>query len=155
MTALTETRHRSGFGPSETLAVQVNNLVKTYPHPDGGTFNAVDGLSFDVAAGEVLGILGPNGAGKSTTLEIIEGLRAPTSGSTSVLGLDSQDDNAEMKTRIGVQLQASSYFEYLTLEELLNLFGSFYPNAVPAQELLDKVGLLDKRKALIGQLSGG
>ena len=155
MTALTETRHRSSSGPSETLAVQVNSLVKTYPHPDGGTFNAVDGLSFEVAAGEVLGILGPNGAGKSTTLEIIEGLRAPTSGSTSVFGLDSQDDNAAMKTRIGVQLQASSYFEYLTLEELLRLFGSFYPKAVPAQELLDKVGLLDKRKALIGQLSGG
>ena len=60
-----------------------------------------------------------------------------------------------MKTRIGVQLQASSYFEYLTLEELLNLFGSFYPKAVPAEELLDKVGLLGKRKALVGQLSGG
>jgi ABC-2 type transport system ATP-binding protein len=155
VTAFTDTRHRLGSVPSETLAVQVNNLVKTYPHSDGGTFNAVDGLSFEVAAGEMLGILGPNGAGKSTTLEIIEGLRAPTSGSTSVLGLDSQDDNAAMKTRIGVQLQASSYFEYLTLEELLNLFGSFYPKAVPAQELLDKVGLLDKRKALIGQLSGG
>jgi ABC-2 type transport system ATP-binding protein len=154
--ALTETRHRSGSRPSKTLAVQVNNLVKTYPHPDGGgTFNAVDGLSFEVTAGEVLGILGPNGAGKSTTLEIIEGLQAPTSGSTSVLGLDSQDDNAAMKTRIGVQLQASSYFEYLRLEELLNLFGSFYPKAVPAQELLDKVGLLGKRKALVGQLSGG
>ena len=155
MTALTETRHHSGSGPSETLAVRVDNLVKTYPHPDGGTFNAVDELSFEVAAGEVLGILGPNGAGKSTTLEIIEGLQAPTSGSTSVFGLDSQDDNKAMKARIGVQLQASSYFEYLTLEELLNLFGSFYPKAVPAQELLDMVGLLGKRKALIGQLSGG
>ena len=155
MKVLTETRHRSGSGPSEIIAVQVNNLVKTYPHPDGGTFNAVDGLSFEVTAGEVLGILGPNGAGKSTTLEIIEGLQAPTSGSTSVFGLDSQDDSTAMKTRIGVQLQASSYFEYLTLEELLNLFGSFYPQAVPAQELLDKVGLVGKRKALVGQLSGG
>ena len=97
MTALTETRHRSGSGPSETLAVQVDNLVKTYQHPDGGTFNAVDGLSFEVAAGEVLGILGPNGAGKSTTLEIIEGLQAPTSGSTSVFGLDSQDDEEVLR----------------------------------------------------------
>ena len=138
-----------------TPAVRVTNLVKTYPHPDGGEFNAVDGLSFEVGVGEVLGILGPNGAGKSTTLEIIEGLQTPTSGSTSVLGLDSQVDNAAMKTRIGVQLQASSYFEYLTLEELLNLFGSFYPKTVPAHELLDKVGLLGKRKALVGQLSGG
>jgi ABC-2 type transport system ATP-binding protein len=135
--------------------VQVTGLVKTYPHPEGGTFNAVDGLSFDVGVGEVLGILGPNGAGKSTTLEIIEGLQAPTSGSTSVFGLDSQIDNGAMNTRIGVQLQASSYFEYLTLEELLNLFGSFYPKSVAAGELLDKVGLLSKRKALVGQLSGG
>ncbi len=136
-------------------AVRVTDLVKTYPHPDGGDFNAVDGLSFEVGAGEVLGILGPNGAGKSTTLEIIEGLQKPTNGSTSVFGLDSQGDNTATKTRIGVQLQASSYFEYLTLEELLNLFGSFYPKRVPAQELLDKVGLLAKRKALVGQLSGG
>ena len=103
----------------------------------------------------MLGILGPNGAGKSTTLEIIEGLQAPTSGSTSVFGLDSQADTTAMKTRIGVQLQASSYFEYLTLEELLSMFGSFYPRAVPAAELLDKVGLLGKRRALVGQLSGG
>ena len=140
---------------TDTPAVRVTNLVKTYPHPNGGNFNAVDGLSFEVGSGEVLGILGPNGAGKSTTLEIIEGLQAPTSGSTSVFGLDSQIDGLAMKTRIGVQLQASSYFEYLTLEELLNLFGSFYPKAVPAQQLLDKVGLLGKRKALVGELSGG
>ncbi len=139
----------------ERAAVEVKNLVKTYTNPEGGTFNAVDGLSFDVATGEVLGILGPNGAGKSTTLEIIEGLKAPTRGSTAVLGLDSQADTALMKTRIGVQLQASSYFEYLTLQELLTLFGSFYPKSVPAEELLDNVGLLGKRKALVGQLSGG
>jgi ABC-2 type transport system ATP-binding protein len=138
-----------------TPAVQVGNLVKTYPNPEGGTFNAVDDLSFEVAAGEVFGILGPNGAGKTTTLEIIEGLQTPTSGRTAVLGLDSQADMAAMKTRIGVQLQASSYFEYLTLEELLVLFGSFYPTSIPAQELLDKVGLLGKRKALVGELSGG
>ncbi len=140
---------------TETQAVVVDRLVKTYPHPDGGTFNAVDDLSFAVATGEVLGILGPNGAGKTTTLEIIEGLKQPTSGSTSVFGLDSLTENEAMKARIGVQLQASSYFEYLTLEELLNLFGSFYPKSIPAQELLDKVGLLGKRKALVGQLSGG
>ncbi len=151
-TLLTSTHPDS---PTDPAAVRVDRLVKTYPHPDGGTFNAVDDLSFTVATGEVLGILGPNGAGKSTTLEIIEGLQRPTNGSTSVFGLDSLADNAEMKTRIGVQLQASSYFAYLTLEELLTLFGSFYPKAIPAQELLDKVGLLGKRKALVGQLSGG
>ena len=155
MTATTQDRKLTGTIRTDTPAVSVTNLVKTYPHPDEGTFNAVDGLSFEVGVGEVLGILGPNGAGKSTTLEIIEGLQEPTSGTTAVFGLDSQTDNAAMKTRIGVQLQASSYFEYLTLEELLNLFGSFYPKSVPAEELLDKVGLLGKRKALVGQLSGG
>jgi ABC-2 type transport system ATP-binding protein len=155
MTILTEKEPVAADHPPATPAVAVERLIKTYPHPDGGTFNAVDDLSFTVAPGEVLGILGPNGAGKSTTLEIIEGLQAPTSGSTAVFGLDSQADMAAMKTRIGVQLQASSYFEYLTLEELINLFGSFYPNAVAAQELLDNVGLLAKRKALVGELSGG
>ena len=155
MTTLIQDPRSASAESTGIPAVQVTNLVKTYPHPESGTFNAVDDLSFDVGVGEVLGILGPNGAGKSTTLEIIEGLQAPTSGSTSVFGLDSQVDNAAMKTRIGVQLQASSYFEYLTLEELLNLFGSFYPKSLAAAELLDKVGLLGKRKALVGQLSGG
>jgi ABC-2 type transport system ATP-binding protein len=140
---------------TESAAVTVTDLVKTYAHPEGGSFNAVDGLTFEVERGEVFGFLGPNGAGKSTTLEIIEGLTSPTSGTTTVMGLDSQHDAAAMKRRIGVQLQASSYFEYLTLEELLDLFGSFYPRAVPAQQLLDKVGLLEKRKALVGELSGG
>jgi ABC-2 type transport system ATP-binding protein len=140
---------------TESAAVTVTDLVKTYEHPEGGSFNAVDGLTFEVARGEIFGFLGPNGAGKSTTLEIIEGLTRPTSGSTTVMGLDSQHDAAAMKQRIGVQLQASSYFEYLTLEELLALFGSFYPRAVSARQLLDKVGLLEKRKALVGELSGG
>jgi ABC-2 type transport system ATP-binding protein len=155
MTTITREAPTSRLPRAATAAVQVRNLVKTYPHPEGGTFNAVNDLSFEVAAGEIFGILGPNGAGKTTTLEIIEGLQAPTGGSTAVFGLDSRTDMAAMKTRIGVQLQASSYFEYLTLEELLGLFGSFYPTSLPAQQLLDKVGLLGKRKALVGQLSGG
>ncbi len=155
MTTLTATTTAPGGRYQLAPAVRVCDLVKTYPHPEGGAFNAVDGLSFEVAPGEVFGILGPNGAGKSTTLEIIEGLKSPTSGTSTVLGLDSRADRAAMKTRIGVQLQASSYFEYLTLHELLALFGSFYPKAVAPDELLDKVGLLPKRKALVGELSGG
>ena len=155
MTTSLPTISTSGDRDLGSSAVAVAGLVKTYPDPEGGTFNAVDGLSFDVARGEVFGFLGPNGAGKSTTLEIIEGLTKATSGTTTVLGLDSQRDAAAMKQRIGVQLQASSYFEYLTLEELLGLFGSFYPESVGSAELLDKVGLLDKRKALVGELSGG
>jgi ABC-2 type transport system ATP-binding protein len=120
-----------------------------------GDLKAVYDLNLKLKASEIFGFLGPNGAGKTTTLEIVEGLQDPTAGSTRVLGLDSVRDRAEMKRRIGVQLQAGAYFDHLTLEEILDLFGSFYPRAVSPGELLGKVGLLDKRKALVRQLSGG
>lgn len=140
---------------TEEVAVEVRDLVKTFPAPGGGTLTAVDHVSFTVRRGEVFGFLGPNGAGKTTTLEIVEGLQSPTSGRTSVLGLDSQRDRARMKERIGVQLQAGAYFDYLALEEILDLFGSFYPRAVPPAQLLERVGLLEKRRALVRELSGG
>lgn len=136
-------------------AVEVRELVKTYPKPGGGRFNAVNGISFEVQRGEIFGFLGPNGAGKTTSLEIIEGIRKPTSGEVRVLGVDSHDDQEKIKEIIGVQLQADSYFSLLTLEEILELFGSFYPKRRPPAELLDIVGLLDKRKAYVRQLSGG
>jgi ABC-2 type transport system ATP-binding protein len=136
-------------------AVVVEDLAKVFPAPGGGTLAAVDGVSFSVGRGEVFGFLGPNGAGKTTTLEIIEGLQSPTSGRTEVLGLDSHHHREEVKRRIGVQLQAGAYFDFLTLEEILDLFGSFYPKRVRPAELLEKVGLLEKRKALVRELSGG
>jgi ABC-2 type transport system ATP-binding protein len=136
-------------------AVEVTDLVKVFPAPGGGSLTAVDGVSFTVSRGEVFGFLGPNGAGKTTTLEIIEGLQSPTSGRTAALGLDSQKDRSRMKERIGVQLQAGAYFDFLTLEEILDLFGSFYPKQVPPVTLLEKVGLVEKRRALVHQLSGG
>jgi ABC-2 type transport system ATP-binding protein len=137
------------------VAVMVEDLGKVFPAPGGGTLTAVDGVSFSVRRGEVFGFLGPNGAGKTTTLEIIEGLQSPTSGRTEVLGLDSHRHREEVKRRIGVQLQAGAYFDFLTLEEILDLFGSFYPKRVPPAELLEKVGLLEKRRALVRELSGG
>jgi ABC-2 type transport system ATP-binding protein len=136
-------------------AVRVRDLVRTYPDPDGGSFAAVAGVSFEVQRGEVFALLGPNGAGKTTTLEILEGLGQPTSGSAEVLGMDVRRHRTEVKRRIGVQLQASSYFEHLTLWEILVLFGSFYPTRRDPGELLDLVGLGGKRRALVGQLSGG
>ncbi len=136
-------------------AVEVADLVKTYALPKKGAFNAVDGLSFEVREGELFGFLGPNGAGKTTTLEIIEGIREPTAGSARVLGLDVVSHREEVKRRIGVQLQAAAYFDYLTLRELLELFGSFYPTRRSAEELLDRVGLLDKQGAQARHLSGG
>ena len=130
--------------------IQVRGLVKRY-----GLLTAVDGVSFTVRRGEVFGILGPNGAGKTTTLEIIEGLQAPTEGETWVLGVDTRRDPLQVKGRIGVQLQASAYFDYLTLHEILTLFGAFYPRCVPAGELLDAVGLADRARTTLRKLSGG
>ena len=155
MTATTDrptARHR---GTDHDAAVRVRDLVRTYPHPDGGSFDAVAGLSFDVQRGEVFALLGPNGAGKTTTLEIIEGLNLPTAGHAEVLGLDVVAHRERIKHRIGVQLQASSYFELLTLREILVLFGSFYATRRDPEELLAAVGLAEKRNARVGQLSGG
>ena len=131
-------------------ALQVEELVKRY-----GDVLAVDRLSFSVERGEIFGLLGPNGAGKTTTLEIVEGLQRPDSGRVTVLGLDGATHSREIKARTGVQLQASSYYEYLTLSEILSLLGSFYPCRLPPVELLELVGLADKARRRIRQLSGG
>jgi ABC-2 type transport system ATP-binding protein len=139
----------------DEIAVEVRDLVKEYPTPEGGTLAALNDVSFDVRRGEVFGFLGPNGAGKTTTLEIIEGLTLPTSGQARVLGMDSVTERDAMQQRIGVQLQASAYFEYLTLEEILDLFGSFYERSLKPEPLLEQVGLLDRRRSLVKHLSGG
>ena len=131
-------------------ALQVEELVKRY-----GDVVAVDHLSFSVGRGEIFGLLGPNGAGKTTTLEIVEGLQRPDSGRVTVLGLDGATRSREIKGRTGVQLQASSYYQYLTLSEILSLLGSFYARRLPPLELLELVGLADKARRRIGQLSGG
>ena len=130
--------------------IVVDNLVKRF-----GALTAVDGISFHVRKGEVFGILGPNGAGKTTALECIEGLQKPTSGSLRVMGLDVLRETDAVKERIGVQLQASAYFDYLTLREILRLFGSFYARSVPPGVLLEKVGLTEKESTTVGKLSGG
>ena len=132
------------------LALQVEELVKRY-----GDVVAVDHLSFAVEQGEIFGLLGPNGAGKTTTLEIVEGLQRPDSGHVTVLGMDSATRGREIKARTGIQLQASSYYEYLTLREILSLLGSFYARRLPPTELLELVGLADKARRRIRQLSGG
>jgi len=99
--------------------------------------------------------LGPNGAGKTTTLEIMETLQKPSEGRVRVLGLDVQASAAEVKARIGVQLQASAYYSYLTLKEILSLLGSFYPKRTAPEALLELVDLSDKAASRVGQLSGG
>ena len=130
--------------------ISVETLSKKF-----GKLVAVDDISFSVQRGEVFGILGPNGAGKTTTLECIEGLQEPSSGKIKVLGTEVARDPNTVKERIGVQLQASAYFDYLTLTEILELFGLFYSRRVPAAELLSNMGLEDKANTTVGKLSGG
>ena len=133
-----------------TDVIKVEGLTKLY-----GNFPVVNNISFSVNEGEVFGILGPNGAGKTTTLEILEGLRSPSSGKVSVLGMDVTSERHKIKHDIGIQLQASAYFEYLNLTEILKLFGSFYSHYVSPEQLLARVGLLDRAKDTLGKLSGG
>ena len=131
-------------------AIEVANLVKTY-----GSLRAVDGVSFDVQAGEVFGMLGPNGAGKSTTTEMIEGLRRPDSGTIQVLGVDVVREPARIKQRIGIQLQSTALFQKLTVRELLTLFASFFARSVPVDELIALVNLQEKATVRSSTLSGG
>ncbi len=135
--------------------IEVKNLTKTFPQPDGGKLIAVDNVSFSISKGEIFGLLGPNGAGKTTTLEIIESLQKPTAGTVSVLGLDPQKNPQKVKEKIGIQLQSSSFFDYLNLIEILKLFGNFYSKQADPDELLKIVDLTDKRRALVKELSGG
>ena len=131
-------------------AIRVEGLFKRF-----GSFTAVEDVSFHVKEGEIFGILGPNGAGKTTTLEIIEGLQPPTQGKVTVLGSNIQEEPNRIKARMGVQLQSSAYFNFLTLREILALLGTFYPNSVSPGELLDLVGLSERSKSRIDQLSIG
>jgi len=135
--------------------IEVKNLKKTYPLAGGKTLEAVKGTSFSVAKGEIFGILGPNGAGKTTTLEIIEGLKAQSEGSVTVLGLDNLKQAQEVKRRIGIQLQSSQYLHHLSLGELLDLFASLYGQGPEKEKLLDLVGLKDKINEEVKNLSGG
>jgi ABC-2 type transport system ATP-binding protein len=128
----------------------VRDLRKRY-----GSLQAVDGVTFEVAEGEVFGILGPNGAGKTTTLEMIEGMRPIDSGTATVDGIDVSRDPREVKRRIGIQLQSSAFFDELTLIELIDLFAKMYEQDVDAQALLGEMDLTDKARSQVRTLSGG
>ena len=130
--------------------IAVANLCKCY-----GDVKAVDGVTFQVARGEVFGMLGPNGAGKTTTIEILEGLREPDSGSVTVLGMDVSKHAPAIKQKIGVQLQSVSLYPRLTVTELLDLFGSFYDHHLPTKQLIDAVDLGERAGARSMNLSGG
>jgi ABC-2 type transport system ATP-binding protein len=131
--------------------IEVKELRKAY-----GAVKAVDGVSFAVESGEFFGILGPNGAGKTTTLEIIEGLREPDSGEVRMFDTSPWPRNPALLPRIGVQLQASSFFERLTTREQIRTFASLYGiGPAKADEMLETVGLADKADTRTEKLSGG
>ena len=131
-------------------ALEVRNLHKRY-----GRHVAVDDVSFTVEEGEIFGIIGPNGAGKTTTVESVAGLRTPDSGSISVLGLDPIKDRAEVRQRLGVQLQESSFPDAIKVAEALELYSSFYRNHADWRELMELLGLTEKRNTQYKALSGG
>ena len=130
--------------------IQVLNLNKRYDD-----VIAVDNISFTVREGEVFGLLGPNGAGKTTTVEILEGMKEADSGNAIINGLDVSKDPAKVKAGIGVQLQGSAFFDYLTVTEIVRLYGEFYGLKINPETILNRIQLMDRRNAYFKQLSGG
>jgi ABC-2 type transport system ATP-binding protein len=131
-------------------AIQVRGLRKSY-----GDFEAVRGIDFEVAPGEVFGLLGPNGAGKTTTVEILEGLRSRTAGEAMVLGFDPGVEVRALKDRIGVCLQATNLPDKVTVKEALEWFSAFYSRHADCNRLIDRLQLSEKRNAPYAKLSGG
>jgi ABC-2 type transport system ATP-binding protein len=132
------------------FAIRCRALVKKYDE-----VTAVDGLDLEVRAGECFGLLGPNGAGKTTTCEILEGLNTPTAGDVEVLEMRWADDEAALRERIGVSLQETHLPDKLTVEEVTLLFRSFFARGREVDEVLDLVGLREKRRSWVEKLSGG
>lgn len=130
--------------------IKVQGLVKRY-----GDFTAVDGSEFSVHKGEVFGLLGPNGAGKTTTLEMLVGLRKPDEGTAIVGGFDITRELDKVKEVIGVQLQSTTLFELLTVEEILHLYGSFYREHISIPDLIEDMLLSEKKNSRIKGMSGG
>jgi ABC-2 type transport system ATP-binding protein len=131
-------------------AIACRDLVKRY-----GEVTAVAGIDLEVPRGECFGMLGPNGAGKTTTIEILQGLRQPDAGDVAVLGLTWDAHEGELRQRMGTQLQETKLPEKLKVEEAVRLFRSFYHRGRDADEVLEMVGLVEKRGAWVGKLSGG
>jgi len=131
-------------------AIKVDGLRKSY-----GPIEAVKGISFEVAEGEVFALLGPNGAGKTTTVEILEGYRRRDAGTVSVLGMDPESGGTRLRERIGIVLQECGFEELLTVREILDRQAGYYPAARPVEEVIDLIGLGDKTEARVRSLSGG
>jgi ABC-2 type transport system ATP-binding protein len=130
--------------------IDVRELHKSY-----GDVEAVRGIDLHVDRGEVFALLGPNGAGKTTTVEILEGYRERTAGEASVLGRDPARGGVELKRRIGIVLQSTGVDPYLTVRETIDLYAGYYPSPRNVDEVIDLVGLAEKRNTRVNKLSGG
>jgi len=137
-------------GAMTERVVEVTGLRKSY-----GDVEAVQGIDLYVDRGEVFALLGPNGAGKTTTTEILEGYRSRTGGEASVLGYDPAHGGSEMRRRVGIVLQSTGVDPYLTVRETVNLYAGFYPSPRDVDEVIDLVGLAEKRTTRVNKLSGG
>jgi ABC-2 type transport system ATP-binding protein len=135
---------------SSSFALRVHHLRKAYKD-----VVAVDGLELEVQTGECFGLLGPNGAGKTTTVEICEGLTEPDSGEVEVLGQWWSSNGAQLRQRLGIQLQDTQLSEKLTVFETVRLFRSFFRQGAEASEVIARVQLEEKQKSRVGDLSGG
>ncbi len=131
-------------------AIEVRGLRKSY-----GDVEAVRGIDLSVPEGQVFALLGPNGAGKTTTVEILEGFRARDGGEVSVLGFDPSRRDRALKSRIGIVLQSTGVDEYLTVAETIELYRRYFPSPRPLDEVIEVVGLGEKRDTRVGKLSGG
>ncbi len=130
--------------------IDVRGLSRTYKK-----FTAVDSINFSVAPGECYGLLGTNGAGKTSTLEVLEGLAAPSAGTVEVLGGDPRRDRATLRPRMGIMLQRGGLPSGLTVRETMKLWAGTCSNPQPADAVLDQVDLLHKADTKVGALSGG
>ncbi|MGZ4269138.1 MAG: ABC transporter ATP-binding protein [Solirubrobacteraceae bacterium] len=131
-------------------AILVRDLRKSY-----GEHEAVAGIDFDVAPGEVFGLLGPNGAGKTTTVEILEGYRTRSGGIVSVLGEDPEGRSRALRERVGIVLQSCGMYRHISPREALAHFRAFYPHPRDVEEVIDITGLREKADARVRTLSGG
>ena len=131
-------------------AIVVRGLRKSY-----GDVEAVRGIDLTVSVGEIFALLGPNGAGKTTTVEILEGYRTRTLGEVSVLGHDPANRERTLRERIGIVLQSTGVDPYLTARETVQLYAGYYPSPRDVDEILELVGLSEKRDVRVLKLSGG
>jgi ABC-2 type transport system ATP-binding protein len=131
-------------------AIEIRSLTKSY-----GGVEAVRGIDLSVERGEVFALLGPNGAGKTTTVEILEGHRQRDAGDVSVLGFDPARGERAFRQKIGIVLQSTGVEQYLTVAEVIEMYRGYYPGPRPLDEIIEVIGLEEKRAERVKKLSGG